>query len=754
MRKKSLYLVIMAASLLALAASLYARYSVEHAAKAVDIMLDYNETKLLAKQSEKPMQDWLKSFKGWGAGTVAIEEESFKSLIEVDNRPIKLTPMNSIINDYALANQVPVEIKKAINEGTANKYDLVVSTPSQTDFDFIKTGLASRYPADFYKFYDFNDVHYIVLHGTETDALYTEVAPVFDTTKQAKQRPAELVGSKLQDIGIGFDSKKIEMVKSAGLKISPRPRNYASNSSKLLDAYFADLKKYDMKPDYIVFSGSSIVGYDNKINPIGRRILDQTTVMTASYNASNMGKLQELIDRLKADGITVGMVESGVQRQYVEQDGIDVVADRLNYEVVRVFPVVKYIQQRFKFYNYTGAEEIGNTIFRAVIERNIRSVYFRPFLLNETQYVTDPVEYDKMFKELEMRLGEHGINLATHGKTLETQKASTMKHNQPRKLALALMGIGIVAAGMLLLRMLVPLPELLELGMLIAGTLLTFPLVIVKPGLFMTVYALVGSIVFPCLAVVIFMEYARERIASGSVKKLPAILGEGALMVLVCGALAILGGLYVGGLLSRSQYLIEMEIFRGVKLSGVTPMVLVMIVYLIKFGFKRSKEELEENRHFYGDLIRIFDENIKIVYVLVAGAVGMATFIYIARTGHETSIQPSTTEMIMRNLLEYNLPARPRTKEFLMAFPALMVLIQFANRGLRKWILPLGLIVAMGVASVADTFCHLRSPIMLSLVREISGMALGVAIGAVAVVVLHVLLNLLNSLIKGRKIHE
>ena len=102
-------------------------------------------------------------------------------------------------------------------------------------------------------------------------------------------------------------------------------------------------------------------------------------------------------------------------------------------------------------------------------------------------------------------------------------------------------------------------------------------------------------------------------------------------------------------------------------------------------------------------------EDVKAIYILLSVILLIIGYIYIARTGHETNVQPSTFEMMARNILEERLLARPRIKEFLIAFPALMTAVYFAKNKYNSLTFIAGLAAVMGQASIANTFSHLRT---------------------------------------------
>src|SRR5699024_8346536 len=94
-------------------------------------------------------------------------------------------------------------------------------------------------------------------------------------------------------------------------------------------------------------------------------------------------------------------------------------------------------------------------------------------------------------------------------------------------------------------------------------------------------------------------------------------------------------------------------------------------IFLGVFGYKTNKKHLE-NKINVLDLKELIFDNIQIITAITGLLIVGIGYVYIARTGHETDIQPSDFEMILRNFLEVKLLARPRTKEFLMAFPAVL----------------------------------------------------------------------------------
>ena len=110
---------------------------------------------------------------------------------------------------------------------------------------------------------------------------------------------------------------------------------------------------------------------------------------------------------------------------------------------VRVFSMWDYVQYRYAYYGYEGAEEVANCIYRAIVERNIRAVYFKMVKATDDLhvYITDPEVYRDLFDSLDQRLAAHGISRG---------RASVMEDYQVPSLALLAVGLGAGIGGALL----------------------------------------------------------------------------------------------------------------------------------------------------------------------------------------------------------------------------------------------------------------------------------------------------------------
>jgi hypothetical protein len=116
--------------------------------------------------------------------------------------------------------------------------------------------------------------------------------------------------------------------------------------------------------------------------------------------------------------------------------------------------------------------------------------------------------------------------------------------------------------------------------------------------------------------------------------------------------------------------------------------------------------------------------------VLVAGA-----YIVLERSGNQSDIAPSSFELALRSHLTTILQVRPRFKEFVVAWPALMLVPALNAVDRRRWGWLFVLAGGMGLGDLIDTFSHLHTPLLVGAERVVNGGVLGAVLGAVVVFV-------------------
>ncbi len=233
-------------------------------------------------------------------------------------------------------------------------------------------------------------------------------------------------------------------------------------------------------------------------------------------------------------------------------------------------------------------------------------------------------------------------------------------------------------------------------------------LLFLKPHIARQLMGIYASIVYPTLAMFIVVKETRQ-----SVKK---AIGD----YFVLAGITLLGSLSVVGLMTSTTYTMGIDQFRGVKLVATIPLVLIIALLSLKY----DKLTLQDIKTF---LLK----PVNYLIMGIAGAMAIALLFYVKRTGNGGSI--SSLELMFRQLLSDVLVVRPRTKEFMIGHPVTLLLLIW---GFKKRYIPLVIIAMIGQASMVNTFAHLHTPILASIIRTVHGLWLGLVIGLIGYFVL------------------
>ena len=199
--------------------------------------------------------------------------------------------------------------------------------------------------------------------------------------------------------------------------------------------------------------------------------------------------------------------------------------------------------------------------------------------------------------------------------------------------------------------------------------------------------------------------------------------------------MSYVGASYLSGSLADTEYLLEVNIFRGIKLTFVLPIILVAIAFLQRFDVFDGK--MDDTEGFMDQFRKMLDMPVKVKSLLILFLVLVAGVVFVARSGHTMGMPVSATELKFRAFLEQAMYARPRSKELLIGHPAFMLAVM---GWFRKWptmvLFALVLVATIGQGSMVETFAHMRSPVFMSFARGIGGIVLGAGVGAICMILI------------------
>lgn len=678
-----------------------ARMGVEGNNKTYDIVLDYNELELLAEQSEHDVSWWLGEFKQMGITRVGLQEESLMSLMENSPMAVTATMLDAVMQEADWQSNYPAEFISGIEQFGYDRFDVLADISGEDAIAFVLSAIESRLHEESYYYYLDGEKLHLLLNGTVADTLYLSTFPYINDKGDGFTQRKEIVSSEIMYISLGLMPEKVETIRSLGMEIIPRTICYnGHNDTKFAEAVLKGYEQYGIVPEYIIAGGEAVIGYDD----------DSTIAM----------------DYISDNGITIGLIENTTQRENIMQSGVKAISEATDYNTVRIFSVWDYIQYRYAYYGYEGAEEIENTLFRAIVERNIRIIYFKPIKYTDSAfaYVTDINVYRDMFESLNSRLADHGISMG---------RASVMDNLQIHSIAMLALGLGAGIGGALLPSTFLPFKKKWTLYLAAAAALCVSAAWLVIPNTFRLLASFASAVVFACLAAAFMLMAAKLTAGKLSADaKLTKILPRACAILLISVMLALIGAIMTAAPLSSTEYMLELGIFRGVKLAQLIPLAFFCILFVSYYGI--FEKERKDNTLKIRDLTSALQWTIPVWALLLGGVVAVAGYYYIARTGHETNVSISTFELILRNTLETHLLARPRTKEFLIAFPCVMLAVYSAVRRMPFFTAVFGLAGTIGLTSICNTFMHIRTPLYLGFVRTGYAVLLGIVIGAVLIV--------------------
>lgn len=705
--KKDRLLVLLA--LLGLLASLVPivnRVQTEESNKYYDYVLDYASLRSMARQSSQTEDEWLDLFRSLGVDKVALSEASALNLHDNAAIPVHAMTVKKAAESYGWENNYPAEVVSWLSEST-DVSDAIIWTETAAAYEWMLDAFNVRFENFEAKTYLEGEHGFIFIQQQENG----------------------MKGEKLLDLRLGIWPGTVELLERHGYQIVPRTVTQKDmNGTKFAEAYIDVLKHYNAP--YFMNNGDELVGYES----------DEGWDLLVQY--------------LNESGASVAMMEQNDQSQNQTWPGIEDLLNETGYRGIRVFNEWAYIQNRYQYCGYEGPEEITNTFFRAIAERNCKVIFLKMILEPDSDvswdadekewvYITDPAEYEKMLADLDTRLAPLGYTRGT---------VPAMEMEDPSVLLKVVQGIGTAALLVMLFDLFFFIGKRWRTILLALGALGFAGLAVLKPAMFRLILSMSGGIVMPSLAAVglcrVLMEKRRTEPQAKFGRVLGYTLGISVLTILT----AFCGSLLATSALSQLSYMIEMDLYRGVKIMQLIPIGLFILAYLLVYAYEETgardavlahvgprgeKGRVKRFNAYFAQVMKTpmqLGWFVAIVVIAVAAVFLLLVFVYyIYRTGNSTTTPE--TELAFRNFLENTLIARPRTKEMLIGWPMLMLFIWSLRRGMKFLPMVFGMGMSIGLVSVVNTFLHIRTPFLLSLLRTGWGILFGLLIGLAAVVI-------------------
>lgn len=378
--------------------------------------------------------------------------------------------------------------------------------------------------------------------------------------------------------------------------------------------------------------------------------------------------------------------------EFHPQQGLENLGRALEKKVVRLHSITETEMEAIT------PQAVLDRLELAVRERNIRVVLVRFFLKGVDGHDL-LVKNQTYLKKLAATLHAKGFEQGS------AQPFGTIPLPYPR-LYLFFIGTGVLAAGVLLLK---------KKDAEYAGWILGALALIIWTGLLATgqviwgrkLMALAAAVIFPTWAVILHLR-------NEGVTPTKSI----GLLLSTC-LVTFVGALMIVGLLADVAMMVNLDQFAGVKVSFVLPLLLI-IFFTLAWDYRGQWKKLISD---------FLSKKVTVGYVLGAVLAVIILYAYLSRTGN-AGIPVAELELKARHFLNDVLLVRPRTKEFFIGHPLLILSFYL---GYSKKHLLLVLLGAVGQLSLLNTFTHIHIPLAISMLRTVHGFWMGAVLGVVLI---------------------
>jgi hypothetical protein len=492
----------------------------------------------------------------------------------------------------------------------------------------------------------------------------------------------------LLQIGLGISKRTIAQVRN--LKFQPVIRLKNSNrlSQALIRQKFLSFAE-ELKYTSIIFEGSSVLGYPSQ--------------------------LSLTLEKLNAFEYYIGVVE------FNRQSGIEKVARSLPNQVVRIHSIPSAELVRY------SPNKASKRFYRAIKERGIRSLFIHPFtdVYQEGSIVDYNLNYINQISALIEKEG-FVISPIENFTSIEYQSAKTWE--------LFLITCGVLGLTLILFQLFF----VLSIGWAVMTSLLFlsgFYVSFLFSALngWVSLVALIAAIITPTIAVTApFPNEEENKLVSNR------ILNAFLYLLKVLG-ICLIGAVMIVGLLSIVDYIFAIKRFMGVKISFIMPLLLIGIYFFLR-PHRMTSILFVFRRIFYAPIRTAGLLSIVVLFGFV--------IVLILRSGNYFVMPSLVFEEQLRSSLESLLYVRPRTKEFLIGYPFLFIALVYLDHKIsRHWVWFFMIIGVVAPISLVNSFCHIHTPLSISLYRSCLGIVLGFGFGTVY----YFLYRLGKMIVSGRR---
>lgn len=662
----------------------YTRYQIEEQNKTVEMAMEYEGLQHLADWEGLPFETVLKDFKDAGVTSLIVFDTTLQKL-----------------NDKGIVYATPG--RELMQNGTVgSRFSAVPQQQLVADAVYITEGISpvafKEVEQDLYLRYADNRIA-VVSESPRIIRVLGDPRIIekdnYDTKQPLMQAP------------LGLSTEEMQTVANAGFNVIVRPQNYLPVTEAQIDSVFDRIDKSGANVVSYIGCGKEVVGFPDKLDYMAEKLLKRDMVF--------------------------GMVEHYTQLQFAPMEGLIPLAEKMDYQVARSYIIGQDEQRKLKMPEALRRWALTDE------ERNIRINYIKPFMLPQNGQDILELNLDYV-SSIAGDVRARGFKLGTSD-VFANPDGSNTGYFPDRKL-LILPALAVVAACLMYISLTFGFLPFKWQNIIMASSGLCVACLLLKAQspLLRQALAFASACVFPVLSMIVIVEWwdsvkVRCKCLVQFIMRTTVQLGLAVLMSL-CGAAMI------SALLGDVRFFLEIDIYRGVKLTFIMPVLLMLLWYVKRFNVFGGKT----GGGIIDDIRYLLSTHIRLEHLFILGVLAFVAYIFVGRSGHTSGVPVLGIELKMRAMLEQLMYARPRTKEFMIGHPAFFVAAYAAYyKAPRLWQMILVAGAVIGQGSLVQTFAHMRTPVIMSYIRALDGYWLGALIGICAVIVLNLLMPYLQK---------
>ena len=684
------------------------RVGIEKRNDTVEQTLDYQAILMMAQREGYSNEKLLQQFKDAGVTTLIVYDATLERL----DREKRISAMPGDVLQKAAA---------GVHRGS---FDAILASPDlDPDAVYVTRGQDEE---------AWNEVKedLFLRYGDErvrTISMAPEILEVKGDSRLLLE-PDYRAKTPMMQAPLGLSVKELREVKEKGFYIAVRPQNYLPYTQKGVDSLFARIDKAGVQVTTYIPCGTDVIGFPADIEYMEKKLRERN--------------------------IRLGLLEHVTQLQFAKFAGLDTLLRSVDNNAVRVLNIDAQENSKLMMPDALRRWALADE------ERNIRVNYVRLFLKPQNGVDIIDLNLDYM-RQITQQVKGRGYKTGVAGvfqKPGDTDASANGNPGfagsyDPDRKALLLVALGAWAALALYMGMILPSCKGTKQYLLvIAGMLITAYSLFMGRGLSIRQgLAFLSAVLYPVLSISVILALW-ENIKTDT-KSTAGVIFTALWQLALAIALSLIGATLNGSIMGDLRFMLEADIYRGVKLTFIMPVLLTLLLFLRQYSiFQESGKKAAD---LFSQLVRICKMRLTLGHFVILGVLLFVAYIFVGRSGHTGGVPVPAIEIKLRLFLEEVMYARPREKEFMIGHPAFFLAVLAAYRMAPNWCkLALVLGAVIGQGSLVQTFCHMRTPAMMSYIRAADGYLLGSVLGIIAVIAVSVLMPYVKPWLRRFSVNE